>query len=203
MALRRAEQPAISDEPFVVAPAMFGGADARGRLRLTWGCGGLLLGVLLAVLGLVVLAPHPSFAPAGPPPAHDISITVDDRYLTRLVGEGVARANLPFVIRGISAHAAPNNVVVITGQAQIAGVASAELKAQAQAYASDGTIAVRNLYGSIGGVGLASAATDVLQTAINARIAAERQLLMQGGIQYRVVGVSSADGQLTLHLTFV
>lgn len=202
MAHRQDDQPTISGEPFVVAPTRFAGADARSRVRLTWGCGGLLLGVLLAVLVLVALAPHPSFAPAGPPPEHDISITVDDRYLTRLMGEGMARANLPFVIRGISAHAAPNNVVVITGQAQIAGVGSADLLAKAQAYASDGTIALRNLYGSIGGVGLAGAATDVLQTAINARIAAERQLLTQGGVHYRVVGVSSSDGQLTLHLTF-
>lgn len=196
------DHPTLGEQPFVVAPARVAGVDARTRGRVTWGCGGLLLGVLLAVVGLVVLAPHPTIAPAGPPPPHDISITIDDRYLTRLVGEGLAQANLPFVIHGVSAHVAPDNVVVIAGQVQIAGVANAELVAQAQAYASGDTIALRNLYGSIGGVPLASAATDLLQTAINTRIAAERQILTQGGIHYSVVGVSSATGQLTLHLAF-
>lgn len=193
---------ATEEEPFVVAPAKFAGVAPRTRVRVTWGCGGLLLGVAVAMLGLIFFTPRAGFTPAGPPPQSDISIGVDDRYLTRLVSEGVAKAQLPFVVRDVRAHAAPGNIVIITGQVEIAGVASAELTAQAQAYALGGTIALRNLSGSMGGVTLAGGATDVLQSAINARIAAERELLTQGGIHYSVVGVSSGDGVLTLHLTF-
>src|SRR5262245_19728821 len=92
------DHPALREQPFVVAPGRVAGVDAHTRGRVAWGCGGLLFGVVLAVVGLVLLAPRPTIAPTDPPPPHDIAITIDDRYLTRLVGEGLARANLPVVI---------------------------------------------------------------------------------------------------------
>jgi hypothetical protein len=165
----------------------------------------LLLGILLTTLFLVVLAPRPSAVALSPAPPTDITLTVDDQYLTRLVVQGVEAANLPggFTISNVKAHVAANNVLAFSGDVATGpGIPLASLNAQGQLGASGGILIVSNVAGVLGGLTLPAVVDSALELGINIAITKERQRLTQGGITYYVEGVSTTDGRLTLALRF-
>jgi len=180
------------------------GDGGNRRTRFTWGCGGLLLGILLSTLFLVVLAPRPSAVALSPAPPADITLTVDDQYLTRLVVQGVEAASLPgFTISNVKAHVAANNVLAFSGDVATGpGISLASLNAQGQLGASGGILVVSNVYGVLGGLTLPAVVDSALELGINIAITNERQRLTQGGITYYVEGVSTTNGRLTLALRF-
>jgi hypothetical protein len=180
-----------------------GGNDGRTRTRISWGCGGMVLGALVMVLFLVVFDPSPKVVQLSPPAPSHIMVTVDDQYLTRVVIQGIIMANLPgFTIANVKAHIAPNNVIMISGTMQAIATPLADLNAQGQVTASGGLLVVSNIFGTFGGLTLPSVVDSSLEFGINLAIANERQRLTQGGIHYYIEGVSSTDGRLTLMLTF-
>src|SRR5262249_24339338 len=145
----------------------------RTRTRISWGVGGFLLGMLVAIIGLVVFAPHPRVITLSPRPDTDLVVAVDDQYLARLVEQGIAKANLPFTLTNIRAHISANNVINISAnlKADPNLPATSDLGAQAQISASDGTIALNGLAGTAGGLVLPNPVANILETAINARLA--------------------------------
>jgi hypothetical protein len=179
-------------------------ASGGGNTRFTWGCGGLLLGVLLTTLFLVLLAPHPSAVALAPAAPADITLTVDDQYLTRLVVQGIKAANLPaFTVTNVKAHIAAGNVLTFSGSAALGpGISLANLNAQGQLGASGGLLVVSHLSGVLGGLTLPAVVDSALELGINIAITNERQRLTQGGITYYVEGISTTDGRLTLTLSF-
>ena len=182
------------------------GANERGRAvtRILWGGGGFLLGVLVAIITLVVFAPHPKVVAPSPRPDTDLMVTLDDQYLARLVEQGIAKAKLPFTLTNIRAHISAHNVITISAnlKADPNLPATSDLSAQAQISASAGTVALSNLAGTAGGLTLPDPVANILETAINARLATEKDYLTRGGIHYDIVGLSSTDGRLTISLTF-
>jgi hypothetical protein len=174
------------------------------RTRVTWGCGGLLLGVLLSTLVLIVFAPHPKVVTMSPAAPSHITVTVDDQYLTRLVVQGINSANLPgFTVTNVKAHIAADNVLTFSGTVAAGlGISIADLTAQGQLGASGGLLVVSNIAGNLGGLVLPTAVASGLEIGINYAITQERQRLTQGGISYFINGVSTTDGRLTLTLNF-
>jgi len=66
-----------------------------------WGCGGLLVGLVIGVLGtllgLYLLAPHPQAAsPVSSVPGGELGISLDDVYLTQLLSDAMSSSTLPF-----------------------------------------------------------------------------------------------------------
>jgi hypothetical protein len=180
------------------------GGNGRARTRITWGCSGLLVGVLLSVVFLVIFAPKPQAVVLSPPAPSHITVTVDDQYLTRLVAQGISKANLPgFTIGNVQAHIGAENMLSISGTIETdPSTTLVDLHAQGQIIATGGLIEVAHLTGNFGGLTLPGWMDSALEIGINLSISNERHRLTQGGIQYSIVGVSSTDGRLTLMLTF-
>ncbi len=174
------------------------------RTRITWGCGGLLLGILIATLALIAFAPHPKTVALSSAGEADITVTLDDKYLTRLVTQGINAANIPaFTVTHVKAHIAPENVLTFSGSVVTGpGLSLVDLTAQAQIAASGGLLVVSNLSGELGGLALPSVVNSALELGINLAITNERQRLTQGGIHYYITGVTSSDGLLTITLSF-
>src|SRR5262249_33789717 len=136
--------------------------------------------------------------------------TIDDQYLTRLVAQGVEKAHVGLTIGDVrltignlTAHIAPNNVVQIVGQVLISpDTPIGDLSIQAQIGASEGTLALDKLKGTAGPFAVEGGVADPLTAAINARLATEKDYLTRGGIHYSISGLSSAEGRLTIFLTF-
>ena len=179
-------------------------SNGLARTRITWGCSGLLVGVLLSVVFLVIFAPRPQAIVLSPPAPSHIVVTVDDQYQTRLVAQGISKANLPgFTIGNVQAHIGTTNVLTMSGTIETdPSTPLVDLNAQGQIIATGGLIEVTHLTGNFGGLTIPGWMDSALEIGINLSISNERHRLTQGGIQYSIVGVSSTDGRLTLMLTF-
>src|SRR5262249_46979119 len=150
-------------------PWYAGPPTARGRAAAL--VLGLVLGVALTLLAQILLAPQPAAVhPTSGQP--DVAITVDDALLTQLAAAGIAHAGLPFAVTNVPAHVLPGNVVTISGAVPALGLfGSRHLTASAQVVPHTGHLALHIADASVGSLTLPSAATSVMESAINDRLA--------------------------------
>lgn len=168
------------------------------------GCGGLVfglvIGALLTILGLIALAPQPQ--PATPNPARtagNLTITMDDVYLTQVVGSAVSQASLPISLSDVQVEILPDDRVKISGNARTLIPGTNQMVATAQIETRSGTLALHILSAKIGGLTLPAAITSALERAINAKLAEMIQELVPQG--YTISGVSTTEHQLRMDIS--
>lgn len=181
----------------------WGTSPAQRQLAL-WGCGGLIagliIGIVVTVFGLVVFAPQPQ--PATPNPAStagDLSITMDDVYLTQVVNSAVSQASLPISLSNIQVEIQPNNQVKMSGHASTFVPGGSQMVATAQVGAQSGAPTLRILSASVGGLTLPATVTGALELAINAKLAEQTQALLPQG--YVITGVSTTEHNLSIAIS--
>ena len=75
----------------------------------------LLVGVVGTLLALAFLAPQPTSPKIAVPTAHDLTVSVDDAFLTQQVTDGLAKATLPMKVSNVVAHVAENATLDLSG----------------------------------------------------------------------------------------
>lgn len=165
--------------------------------HLLWGTGGLLAGLLLAFLIAVWLAPQPVTSPPVAQDAGDVTITMNDTFLTSLVVEGVAQANFPFKVTNICAHIEPGSTVFVRGDAPLL---QRELTATGHLSAENGVLVMHITQATIGGLNLPAVLLRSFEQQFNKEAAKISSNLQVGGATYRVASVSSTSGRISVSL---
>lgn len=177
----------------------------RGDGRRLLGClapaiAGVLVGIVLALIALVALAPPPRGAP--PPstsiPAH-ATITLDNAFLSQLSADALRQTTLPFALANVRAAIHPGNQIAIAADAT-AGPFTRELAAAGTLTVADGRLHLHVTQASVGGLALPAALNGALESTLNARLAALNDLLQLGGTSYAITSVTTQEGLLTLGL---
>lgn len=177
----------------------------RGRGAL--GClapaiGGVVVGILLALIALAVLGPQPRAATSPPAtssaPAH-ATLTLDDAFLTQISADALHQARLPFTIANTRVAIHPDDQIAISADATI-GPLTRQLAVTGTLAAVDGRVQVHVTQAEVGGLGLPAALDAALESALNAKLATLNDLFQFGGTSYAITSLTTQEGQLTLGL---
>lgn len=163
-------------------------SDSRALASRTkiWGCGGLLIGLVIGVLAtllvLFALAPRPQVAsPVSSVPGGVLGISLDDAYLTQLLSDAMSSGALPIHLSNIQAEILPGDQIKIsattTGQLPI----SAPLVATAQIQLASGQPTIHFSSAQVGGLPLPAAITTALEKPINTKLAQTMSNLLPPG----------------------
>lgn len=169
-----------------------------------WGCGGLLIGLVIGVLatllGLFALASHPQVAsPVSSVPGGELGISLDDVYLTQLLSDAMSGSALPIHLSDIHAEIQPGNLIEISATSGGQFPISAPLAATAQLRLQAGKPTIHFLSAQIGGLPLPGAITAALEGPINTKLAQTMtNLLPQGSI---VTGLSTTEHHLLMTIS--
>ena len=165
-----------------------------------WAVGGLLCGILLAVVGLIYLAPQPTTAKqVSAASTGAATLTVDDAFLTSVGSAAIAQAGLPFSVSHLQAHIAANDMIALSGDATLLpGTPTRRLAVTAQLSVANGAPAARILSATVGGLPLPAAVDDALASALDSKISDVANSLKIGSARYLLTGITSTDGSLTL-----
>lgn len=173
--------------------------------RIVWGVVTLLiggvLGALLTVTWLVWLAPAPQ-APLPTPAGHgDVSLTIDDAFLTNVAQNAANNAGLPVPITNVHAHIQPNDTIALTGDAGgILFFGATHFSALAQPRIVNGHLMIHLLSGNIGGATAPAGTLSALESSINQQLSGSAFSPTFNGVQYVVTGVTTANGSMTVKL---
>jgi len=173
--------------------------------RIIWGAVTLLIGgivgALLTVAWLVWLAPGPQ-APLPTPTGHgDLSLTLDDAFLTNVAQTAANNAGLPVAITNVRAHIQPNDTIAITGDAGgFLFFGATHFSALAQPRVVNGHLTVHLLSGNIGGATAPSSTLSTLESSINQQLSSPAFSPTFNGVQYVVTGVTTSNGLMTVKL---
>ncbi len=173
--------------------------------RIIWGLVTLLiggvLGAILATAWLVWLAPSPQ-APLPNPPGHgDLSLTLDDAFLTNVAQSAANNAGLPVPITNVHAHIQSNDTIAITGDAGgILFFGATHFSAVAQPRVVNGHLTVHLLSGNVGGATAPGGMLSALESSINQQLSSTAFSPTFNGVQYVVTGVSTSNGLMTVKL---
>lgn len=171
------------------------------KAEVTWGLGGLALGMLLMLALLLYLGPQPQTVRQQPPSAPSVTVTVDDSFLSRLARVALAQANLPITFTNVHVHIAAGDALTLSGDAtNLPSIVPHHFSAAAQVGATDGNLTVHILRASVGGIALPAPITSALESAVNRQLAQAQVAFMSGNLAYAVTNVTSADNRLTLSL---
>ena len=179
-------------------------ATTETRQRRLLGClapaiGGVLVGILLALVALVILAPQPRVArQPGAAPAH-ATLTLDDAFLSQLSGDALRGAALPFTLSNVRVAIHPDNQIALVADA-ITGPLNRQLAMTGTLVADSGQLHIHVTQASVGGLTLPAALDTVLGSALNARLATLNDQFQVGGTRYAITSVTTQEGQLTLGL---
>ena len=166
-----------------------------------WGCGGLVVG---AVIGAVVLAlalfafgPRPEAASPGVGSQYgNLSINMDDAYLTRQVSAAVSQANLPIKLSNVQAEILPDEQVKISGDTTGSFPIGAHLEAVAQLRIVNGQLALHIINAQIGGLPLPASLASALEKPMNAKLQQVSAYLLPAG--YQITAISSSEHPLQM-----
>lgn len=166
-----------------------------------WGCGGLLIGLVIGVLvtlfGLFALAPRPQVAsPVSSVPGGELGISLDDVYLTRILSDAMSGSTLPIHLSDIHAEIQPGNLIKLSGSASGQFPISAPLVATAQLRLQAGKPTIHFLSAQVGGLPLPGAITAALERPINAKLAQTMADLLPPGST--VTGLSTTEHHLLM-----
>lgn len=173
--------------------------------RIVWGVVTLLiggvLGALLTVTWLVWLAPAPQ-TPLPTPTGHgDVSLTIDDAFLTNVAQSAANNAGLPVPITNVHAHIQPNDTIAITGDTGgFLFFGPIPFSALAQPQVVNGHLTIHLLSGNIGGATAPASTLKALETSINQQLSGSAFAPTFNGVQYVVTGVTTANGLMTVKL---
>lgn len=173
--------------------------------RREWIAGvvGLLAGALVTLLLLAILAQQPDAATAGGAGATsgNITVQVDDGYLTDALGDAVKQAPLPGTVSNIRVHADTGDVVRISADLVSLPLAPARrMTATVHLSVREGALHAHVQSLTVGGLALPGFVTGAVETAINQQLAGLSAPMEAGGHQYAVAGVQTAPGTLTIVL---
>jgi hypothetical protein len=173
----------------------------RRQFQFVWLLGGLALGVVFTLLALVVLTPQRDFAAPASTGGGDLTITMDDAYLTSAVRTSLSHAKLPVTVSHVRAHALAGNMVEIGGDVTLLpGLPPRPMTARMALNVVDHKVAVTMLSSTLGGLQMPSPVLDGMQKALNAQLGASISQLGGSPAHYRIDGVQTTDGSLTLQL---
>jgi hypothetical protein len=141
-----------------------------------WGLGGLaagaLLGALLMLLILLAVAPHP--APAAPVSGKEngnLSITMDDAYLSQVVASAIKGASPPITLRDVQTEIQPGNRVKITARTDGSFPIGAQLTAVGQLAVESGRLVMHVMSATVGGLALPAGLAHELEAPVNSQLA--------------------------------
>ena len=166
-----------------------------------WGCGGLIVG---AVIGAIVLAlaifafgPRPEAASPGVGSQYgNLSINMDDAYLTRQVSAAVTQANLPIQVSNVQAEILPDEQVKISGDTTGSFPIGAHLEAEAQLRIVNGQLALHIINAQIGGLPLPASVASALEKPMNEKLQEVSAYLLPTG--YHITAISSSEHHLQM-----
>ena len=166
-----------------------------------WGCGGLIaggiIGALLLLLALVAFAPRPEPASPGVGSQYgNLSINMDDAYLTRQVSAAVTQANLPIKLSNVQAEILPSEQVKISADTTNAFPLGAHLEAIAQLRIVNGELALHIINAQVGGLPLPAQLSSALERPINEKMQQVSAYLLPQG--YHITAISSSEHHLQM-----
>ena len=166
-----------------------------------WGCGGLAVGALVG--GLVVLLALFAFGPRPEPAspgvggqAGNLSINMDDAYLTRQVSAAVTQANLPIHLSNVEAEILPGEQVKISGDTTNSFPIGAHLEAVAQLRIVNGQLALHIINAQVGGLPLPAQLASALERPMNEKLQQVSAYLLPPG--YHITAISSSAHHLQM-----
>lgn len=173
--------------------------SSRTAGRVFWILSGFIVGIIATILALALLAPAPTVLPASAAGSSDVTITIDDAYLSAQVADGVSGAKLPVTLSNIQCHIAAGDVVTMSSSAGVlAGLVSRELTAQSHIYVMNGRLAIHIDSASIGGLSIPSGFYGELQNSINSQLSNAIPSLSTSTTRYKITNVTSTAGYLTM-----
>ena len=169
-----------------------------------WGCGGLLIGLVIGVLatllGLFVLAPRPQAAsPVSSVPDGQLGISLDDVYLTQLLSDAMSGSTLPIQLSNIQAEILPGDQIKLSATTSGQFPISAPLVATAQVRLESGQPTIHFVSAQIGGLPLPAAITRALERPINTKLAQTMASLLPPGST--VTGLSTTEHRLLMTIS--
>lgn len=169
-----------------------------------WGCGGLLIGLVIGVLatllGLFVLAPRPRAAsPVSSMSGGQLGISLDDIYLTQLLSDAMSGSTLPIQLSNIQAEILPGDQIKLSATTSGQFPISAPLVATAQLRLESGQPTIHFVSAQIGGLPLPAAITTALEQPINRKLAQTMASLLPPGST--VTGLSTTEHHLLMTIS--
>lgn len=175
---------------------------SRALRWAVWGsAGGVVvggvIGVLVTLLTLVILAPHPQ--PAAPDTrgsSGDVGISIDDVYLTQVVADALSGATAPVRMSNVRAEILQNNQVKFSADSTSPFPANTQFYAIGQLRVQSGQIVMRFLNAQIGGLPLPVTLMAALERPVNERLAQISADLLPPG--FAVTSLTTTDHHLLI-----
>ena len=166
-----------------------------------WGCGGLVVGAVVGalVLLLALFAFGPRAEPTSPGvggQAGNLSINMDDAYLTRQVSAAVAQARLPIALNNVQAEILPDERVKISSDTTGSFPIGAHLEAVAQLRIVNGQLALHIINAQIGGLPLPGSLASALERPMNQKMQQVSAYLLPSG--YQITALNSSEHHLQM-----
>lgn len=166
-----------------------------------WGCGGLVVGAIIGavVLALALFAFGPRLEPASPGVGGqygNLSINMDDAYLTRQVSAAVTQANLPISLSNVQTEILPGEQVKISADTTGSFPVGAHLEAVAQLRIANGQLALHISDARIGGLPLPASLASALERPMNEKMQEVSAYLLPPG--YHITAISSSEHHLQM-----
>lgn len=164
---------------------------------------GVILGAIAMLLALALLAPQPVAPRAVTTTATNLSLTVDDAYLTTTVSGALAHAALPTQVTGVRVHIAAGNLVDVSGMLPALPTFPGQPTRRfvcALVLTFDGThLTARVASFTVGALTLPASLTQGLELAFAAQLPQAAAALVARS-PFTLAGVTTASGALTLAL---
>jgi hypothetical protein len=166
-----------------------------------WGCGGLVvgavIGALLMLLTLIAFAPRPQPASPGVGGQYgNLSINMDDTYLTRQVSAAVTQARLPITLSNVQTEILPGEQVKISADTTNSFPLGAHLEAVAQLRIVSGQLAMHIISAQVGGLPLPASIASALERPMNQKMQQVSAYLLPPG--YQITAISSSEHHLQM-----
>lgn len=172
--------------------------------RTFWGCGGLIVGLvlggLLMLLGLIALAPRPQVAaPSTAGNSGNLSISMDDTYLTHIITKGISQSTtMPITMTNIQAEILPGDEVKLSAYTQSGLPVNAQLTAIAQLRIEGGQLVMHIASAYVGGLPLPAAVVTAIEQPINTSLAQTMSYLLPPGYAVSNVNTTAHRLQMTI-----
>jgi hypothetical protein len=169
-----------------------------------WGCGGLLIGLVIGVLatllGLFVFAPRPQVAsPDTGEASGELGISLDDVYLTQILSDAMSSSTLPIQLSNIQAEILPGDQIQLSATTSGQFPISAPLVATAQLQLESGQPTIHFVSAQVGGLPLPAAITTALEQPINTKLTQTMANLLPPGST--VTGLSTTAHHLLMTIS--
>lgn len=151
------------------------------------------------LLGLIAFAPRPLTASPGARDQNsDLSITMDDAYLTQVIAAAISQASLPISLSDIQAEIQPGNQVKISAKTSGTFPVGLPLTAVTQLSVQSGHLAMHIASAQAGGLSLPAAAISALEQQINDKLTRESNFLLPSN--YLITAINTTEHHLQMSI---